>query len=220
MRSRILLLGLALLLSLSAQAQWRVGVTGGACYNVFSMDKQYMNDYQIDGRWGGTAGISAQYDFSDWLAVRADLNWARKNYRKHRVVLSQMDYRYKNDYLQLPVIASFSVGGARLRGICNLGMYAGYWLASRREGSDYNSFGEYSVTFNEKIKFNSKTDQRLDFGFVGGLGLEYRIASNWAVQAETRCYLSTMSTTKQYMRVKDYRYNTTVAAQLGVFYIF
>ena len=205
---------------MTASAQWRVGVTGGAAYNVFSMDKQYMTDYVIDGRWGTTVGISGQYEVNSWLAVRADMNWTQRNYRKHREVLSQMDYKYRNDYLQVPVMASFSVGGQQLRGFCNLGMYGGYWLNSHREGSDYNSFGKYTIAFSEKVKFDSKYDQRLDFGFLGGLGVEYRIAPHWAVQAEVRYYYSTISTIKQYQRMNDYRYNATTAIQMGVSYIF
>ncbi|MBO4500071.1 MAG: PorT family protein [Bacteroidaceae bacterium] len=219
-RCGVLLMGVALLLPLAAKAQWRLGVTGGADYNVFKMDKQYMTDFQINGRWGATAGISGQYEINDWLALRADLNWTQKNYRKNRVILSQIDYRYQNNYLQLPIMASFSTGGERLRGFCNLGIYAGYWLTSWREGSDNNIFSGFNMPFSEKLVFNAESDQRFDFGLAGGIGLEYRIASHWAAQAEIRCYYSTVSTVRQYMRVKDYRYNTTISAQLGIYYIF
>ena len=217
---KIFLTALTVMCVMMASAQWRVGVTGGVDYNVFSMDKQYLDDYRIDGRWGVTLGISGQYDINSWLAVRADLNWTQKNYRKHRIILSEMDYKYQNDYLQLPVMASFSVGSQKLRGFCNLGAYGGYWLSSRREGSDYNSFGEYVIDFSEKVEFDSERDQRLDFGFLGGLGLEYRITPHWAAQAEVRYYYSTVSTQKQYMRVNDYRYNSTTALQLAAYYIF
>ena len=217
---KLILTALTLMYVMTASAQWRVGVTGGAGYNVFSMDKQYLDDYQIEGRWGATWGISGQYDINSWLAVRADLNWTQKNYRKHRVILSEMDFKYQNDYLQLPVMASFSVGGQKLRGFCNLGVYGGYWLNSRREGSDYNNFGEYTINFSEKVEFNSDRDQRLDFGFLGGLGLEYRITPHWAAQAEVRYYYGTVSTQKQYMRLKDYRYNSTTAVQLAAYYVF
>jgi len=55
---------------------------------------------------------------------------------------------------------------------------------------------------------------------VGGVGLEYLITPHWAAQAEVRHYYSTTSTTKQYMRNKDYRYHSTTAIQLGINYIF
>ena len=220
MKRKIWMTALLAMCVITASAQWRVGVTGGTDYNVFSMDKQYLTDYQIDGRWGITLGVSGQYDVNSWLGVRADLNWTQKNYRKHRAILSQMDYRYQNNYLQLPVMASFSVGGEKLRGFCNLGVYGGYWLNSHREGSDYNNIGNYTMAFSEKVELNSDRDQRWDFGFLGGIGLEYRIAPHWAAQAEVRYYYSTVSTTKQYMRVKNYCYNSTTAIQVGAYYIF
>ena len=220
MKRRMIMMAIIMLPALMAQAQWRIGVTGGIDYNVFSMDKQYMTDYDIDGRWGATIGVSGQYDINDWLAVRADLNWTQKNYRKHRVLISDMNYKYQNDYLQLPVMASFSVGGGKLRGFCNLGMYGGYWINSNRSGSDYNNFTGLVSRFSEKVKFNSDTDQRWDFGFLGGIGIEYRFTPHWAAQAEVRYYYDVTSTTKQYMRVKDYRYNNTTAIQLGGYYVF
>lgn len=213
-------MAVTLAMAVTAQAQWRVGVTGGADYNVFSMDKQYLLDYKIDGRWGGTVGVSGQYDVNSWLAVRADLNWTQKNYRKHRVQLDQMDYKYRNDYIQLPVMASFGFGGAKLRGFCNLGVYGGYWLNSHWSGSDISASTDKTTVFSEKVEFNADRDQRWDCGFLGGIGVEYRITPHWAAQAEVRYYYSTTSTVKQYMNVKDYRYNSTTALQLGAYYIF
>ena len=216
----------AMMTTMAAEAQtetktpWRVGVTAGADYNVHSMDLQYMNGFKLEGRWGTTIGVTGQYNFADWLGVRADLSWTQKNYRQYRVDLSEVDYKYRNNYLMLPVMASFSFGGEQLHGFCNLGAYAGYWLDSRRKGTDFQSFTYKTYSFNEKIELNSERDQRWDCGLVGGVGLEYQVCKHWAVQGEVRYYYSTTSTTKQYMRIKDYRYNNTLAIQLGVNYLF
>ena len=223
MRFRICLLLAALLMPSAVQAQWRAGTYLGASFNMFSMDLQYMTDYKLDGLPGAAMGVTGQYDLSDWLALRADLNLVQKNYRQHRVALSSVDYWYRNTYLQLPVMASFSFGGRQLRGFCNLGVYGGVWLDSRREGTDYNYFSRAvspHISFNERLPFNQERDCRWDFGFLGGLGAEYRFVWNWAARAEVNCYYSVVSTTKQYMRVKDYRYNTTAALQLGAVYSF
>lgn len=206
--------------STTALAQWRVGVTGGVDYNVHSMDLQYMADFNMQGRWGATLGITGQYNFSNWLGVRADLNWSQKNYRQYRSVLNEVNYKYRNNYLQLPIMASFSFGGQKLRGFCNLGVYGGYWMNSSRSGSDINTFTQRTYDFSEKVEFNNERDQRWDCGLVGGVGLEYRLWKHWALQGEVRYYYSTTSTRKQYMRVKDYRYNGTTAIQLGASYIF
>ena len=210
-----------MLTAMTAQAQWRVGVVGGADYNVYRMDQQYMTDFKVDGRWGATLGVTGQYDVNEWLGVRAELDWTQKNYRRSRVVYSDIDYKYTNNYLQLPLMASFSFGAERLRGFCNVGVYGGYWLSSHRKGTDINFFdNDKVISFDEKVDFYDKRDQRWDCGLMGGVGIEYRLAEHWAAQAEARYYYSTTSATKQYMRIADYRYNSTTALQLAINYIF
>lgn len=211
---------IALVLPSLAFAQWRVGVNGGATYNHSTISKHYMTDYQWKDRWGVTLGVMGQYDVNDWLGVRAELDWTQKNYRLTRQIFSHLDYKYVNNYLQLPVMASFSFGGKQLRGFCNAGVYGGYWLTSGREGTDFNNSSEKAYEFSEDIKFNSERDQRFDFGFVGGIGLEYRFCQRWAAQVEMRYYYSTVSTQKDYMRLSDPRYNSTLGVQAGLWYSF
>ncbi len=211
---------IALVLPSLAFAQWRVGVNGGATYNHSTISKHYMTDYQWKDRWGVTLGVMGQYDVNDWLGVRAELDWTQKNYRLTRQILSYLDYKYVNNYLQLPVMASFSFGGKQLRGFCNAGVYGGYWLTSGREGTDFNNSSEKVYEFSENIEFNDERDQRFDFGFVGGIGLEYRFCQRWAAQVEMRYYYSTVSTQKDYMRLSDPRYNSTLGVQAGLWYSF
>ena len=211
---------IALVLPSLAFAQWRVGVNGGATYNHSTISKHYMTDYQWKDRWGVTLGVMGQYDVNDWLGVRAELDWTQKNYRLTRQILSNLDYKYVNNYLQLPVMASFSFGGKQLRGFCNAGVYGGYWLTSGREGTDFNNSSEKVYEFSENIEFNDERDQRFDFGFVGGIGLEYRFCQRWAAQVEMRYYYSTVSTQKDYMRLSDPRYNSTLGVLAGLWYSF
>ncbi len=210
----------ALVLPSLAFAQWRVGVNGGATHNHSTISKHYMTDYQWKDRWGVTLGVMGQYDINDWLGVRAELDWTQKNYRLTRQIFSYLDYKYVNNYLQLPVMASFSFGGKQLRGFCNAGVYGGYWLTSGREGTDFNNSSEKVYEFSEDIKFNSERDQRFDFGFAGGIGVEYRFCQRWAAQVELRYYHSTVSTQKDYMRLSDPRYNSTLGLQAGLWYSF
>lgn len=209
-----------LLTTISAHAQWRVGATTGGNYNFYSMDKQYMSDYEIQGSHGLTAGVSGQYNFKDWMGVRVDLNFTQKNYQMHRAMLDQWEYCYRNNYVQLPVMAAFSFGGNRLRGFCNLGFYTGFWLKSHLSGTDYNAYTEQWVNINEDVKFNADRDNRWDAGLLAASGLEYLMGKHWAIQLEARYYHGLTSTTKPYMRVADYRYNSTLAFQAGVYYLF
>ena len=211
---------LVLMLPMMAFAQWRVGINGGGDLNHFIIDKQYQTDYQFKDRWGGTMGIMGQYDIADWAGIRFELDWMQKNYRQTRETLKVYDYKYVNNYLQLPVMGSFSFGGQKVRGFCNLGIYGGYWLNSSRKGFDYNALTQKGYDFTEKVEFYDDRDRRWDFGFVGGAGLEYRFASHWAAQVELRYYYSTVSTTKVNDVAKDYRYNSTLALQAGLWYCF
>ena len=225
MKRTITYLTVAVLLSffpLTLHAQWKVGVNGGAAYNHYSIDKQYMTDYRFDGAWGVSMGILSQYNFTEWLGVRGELNFTQRSYRQTRnVYADRLDCLYRNDYLLLPVTANFSFGGQALRGFLNLGVYGGYWLNSYRSGKDYVSFNDRSYSFSEPVAFNAEKDQRWDFGYAAGIGAEWRFAAHWAVQAEALGYYSVVSSTRQYMtHVKDYRYNTTVGLQAGVLYLF
>ena len=211
---------LVLMLPMMAFAQWRVGINGGGDLNHFIIDKHYQTDYQFKDRWGGTVGIMGQYDIADWAGIRFELDWMQKNYRQTRETLKVYDYKYVNNYLQLPVMGSFSFGGQKVRGFCNLGIYGGYWLNSSRKGFDYNALTQKGYDFTEKVEFYDDRDRRWDFGFVGGAGLEYRFASHWAAQVELRYYYSTVSTTKVNDVAKDYRYNSTLALQAGLWYCF
>ena len=216
----LVLTAVMLLTTVAAHAQWRVGATIGGDYNFYSVDKQYMTDLEIQGSPGLTAGVSGQYSFMDWLGVRVDLNYTQKNYQIHRAMLDKWEYNYRNDYLQLPVMAAFSFGGTKLRGFCNLGCYTGIWLNSHISGTDFNLFSSKWVSLNENVKFNSDRDNRWDAGLLAAAGLEYHIANHWAIQLEARYYHGLTSTTKPYMRVADYRYNSTMALQVGVYYLF
>ena len=168
------------MLPMLAHGQWRIGVNGGADVNHFIVDKHYQTDFQYKDRWGLTLGVMGQYDVNQWLGVRAELDWTQKNYRHTRETKQLFNYKYVNNYLQLPVMASFSFGGQKVRGFLNTGVYGGYWLNSGREGYDTNTFSGRSFDFSEDITLDSERDQRWDFGFVGGAGVEYRFASHWA----------------------------------------
>jgi opacity protein-like surface antigen len=219
MRNKTLIMLALMLCSLSAGAQWRVGVNLGATCNHYSFDRQYMTDYNSKDRWGFTMGVSGQYNFTDWFGVRADLNWTQKNYRLTRDRIT-MNYRYTNHYILLPVMASFSFGSEKWRGFCNLGVYGGYWLSSNYDAIDCNAISGGVYHIRGHVEFNSERDKRWDCGFVGGLGVEYRFAPHWGAQIEARYYYSGTSVTKQYMRAKDYRYNNTLSLQTGVNYYF
>ncbi|MBR3564705.1 MAG: PorT family protein [Paludibacteraceae bacterium] len=213
---------LFLLFSSAIHAQWRVGISGGGDYNWYSINTQYQADYHYDGAWGWTAAVFGQYDFLPWVGLRAELEASERNYRFYRTAtFASNDYITRNTYLQLPVLTQFRFGGQKVRGFVNVGIYAGCWLDGKYWGTMTNPIDGKSIDIiNQKYNFQKEKDQRADFGLAGGVGIEYQPVEHWLVHIEGRCYYSFISTVKQYMLIKDYRYNTTMAIQAGVAYIF
>ncbi len=204
-----------------ASAQWRIGVSGGADYNWYSIKTNYQTDYRYDGAWGWNAAIFTQYDFLPWVGLRAEVEASEINYRFYRTgYFTSTNYITHNTYLKLPVMTQFRFGGEKVHGFLNAGVYAGCWLAGRQKGTITDPRNGRVITINEPYVFNKEKDQRADFGLAGGVGIEYLPAEHWAIHIEGRCYYSFISQTKPYMIVRDNRYNTTLTIQAGVSYIF
>jgi len=204
------------LASVQAMAQdWSVGVTGGYTHNFLTKDNAYAYDLHYKARGGFTVSVPVQVDFYDWLGVRADLSYMQKNYKMERqLMLNNM--KVTNHYFQLPVMAHMSFGGERLRGYVNLGVYAGYWTSSHRKGitTTFVPQGEI-VTFSDNHEFNDE-DRRWDTGFVGGLGLEYKLGNAYTIFGEANFYYSTTSQTRLHTSGSHPCYNNTIATQVGV----
>lgn len=214
-----------------AHAQWRIGASGGATYNWYSIDTHYQNDFHYDGAWGWNAAVFGQYNFKDWLGLRFELEASERNYRFRRSgIYAGTNYIVHNTYVQVPVMAQFSFGAVSdrdgkarsgsVRGFVNAGVYVGYWAAGQYKGTIYDPMVEKTSAVDAPYIFQNEKDQRADFGLAGGIGIEYRFLEHWAIHAEGRCYYSFISTTKQYMEVKDYRFNTTIGMNVGFAYIF
>lgn len=231
MRTKVIIFSLNAMLFMvsSVNAQWRLGVTAGTTYNHYSIDTRYMSGINYANAWGhfstpsinvpiGTFGFMVQYDVSHWLGVRADLNWTAKS---HRVLIPQngTDYKAHNGYIQLPIMASFSISWNKIKSFCNLGIYGAYWVSAMKNGKEGYYIGSFdgAMTYD----FNNNRDQRFDYGLVGGVGVEWKYKRNWSWQIiEARIYYSTQSSQKHYMNAKDPRYNTTFVLQSGLCYLF
>lgn len=214
----LLLYGQALLAQVP-HTPWRLGAFGGATCNYYSYERQYWDDMHVLPIWGGTAGAMLQYDIHDWMGIRADFTWLHRNHKLYRTADARgFNYYTINSYVALPVMASFSFGGETIRGFLNTGVYGAYWTGFRDWGNTPGVFDALPDRINEAREFDSTRDQRWDAGFVGGVGLEYRFKPRWGLQLELRCYYSTVSCTKDYQRLKDPHYNTTMAIQGGVYY--
>lgn len=192
------------------------------------MDTGYAYDMRYEERGGFTVGIPVQYDFFDWLGVRAEVSFVQKGHKMHRTdVWNKLHTDTRNNYLHVPVMARFSFGGQRVRGFLNAGGYIGGWLSSRRKGLAYRYFGDgsddnsgwitpgNSYEFDEKVPFDSRRDNRFEAGLAGGIGVACRVAPRVEVEVEGRCYYALTDMQKAYMKFQTPRYNTTFVIQAG-----
>jgi len=247
MLRRLLLLSLLAMPSV-VFGQWRVGLVGGQTVNYHSASTHYMEHWEYkplagDLLWNciGTVGIMGQYDFWQsrpaskgqmWTAgVRAEVDWMQKRYSLNRYfmyghsstnkgvkVQTGADV-YANDYLTFPLMCSVSWGWPKYRVMANLGPYVAYWVLGQREGNLH--LNGKTLWYDEDYTFNSERDQRWDYGVSAGIGAEWKPLPHYAIQAEARCYRSMQSTTKDYMtNISDPRYDTTLAFQIALLYLF
>lgn len=204
---------------LDADAEgWYVGLLLGGSSNRMEVES---------ARWGGVwymgRGINLEgrvgYQFNRWFGVRSGLDLLSKNYYTRLNVLysdvtNTYSTTYNNLYLQLPLMADFSIGGEACRINFMFGGYAGYWLSQWRHGYVYVANDPRPFT-GDAYSFVKGSDRRFDAGLAGGLGLSLRVAPDWMLHFEGDYYHGLVSTAKDYKT-----YNRTWTFGLGVTYHF
>lgn len=219
MKTKLFAVLVVTFLPMKMYGQWRLGAMFGMDWNRYSINKQANWSYEKE--IGGTAGVMGQYDIKDWLGIRAEVNWTMKDAILHDKA-TYMSCKMLNHYMQLPIMVSLSLSIFRnMKLFSNLGAYGGYLLSSYQ--ASYHTEGRRHRNLQSgyiKYEFNDNTDQRLDYGLVGGIGGEYRIVQHWGVQLEFRYYHSLQSISKEYMMKNYPLYNNTCALQAAVYYYF
>ncbi len=212
----------------NTMAQLSVGVSGGYAYNTLDAEAGYY--YTVDYKSGGgyAVAIPIEYNLSqlgiEWLSVRAELSYITKNYTYERVYNSKVidQQNYTNGYIDLPIMAKFSIKNGRLGGYLNTGAYVGYWASSKTDGY-YTSClleGYTQITFSESVEFDSRKDNRFEAGALLGIGLEYDITDKIGCFVEVRYMYSLTDMQKDYMINQYPRYNSTMLTLAGVMYRF
>lgn len=227
---RIILTLFALTLCLGAKAQWSAGLLAGYDYNVYSLAKGYAYDYRYGGRGGLEVTVPVQYNFFDWLGIRADVSYVQKGHSMHRTGVYEGLYTDTRDhYIHVPLMVSFSFGGRKVRGWVDAGGYVGGWLASHRSGVDARPIGvapdqegpfkyyydERYYRFDEKVQFLDRRDQRFDAGLTGVAGVGWKVIPAVELRIEGVCWYSLVDTASKTPDNVAPRYNTTWALRLG-----
>lgn len=177
-----------------------------------------------------TIGIPVQFKVYDWFAIAADPSLIQKNYRVQRGDFYTGIYQDNtNNYLQLPLMGHFTFGGKRFNGFLNAGVYGAWWMNGMVRGTLANilnqvenagsgsSISNYNQSFiyKEAYRFNSIRDNRFEFGWVAGIGLEYQLRDRIKIFGEGRLLYSFTDQQKNYSINQVPRYNTTVGLNAG-----
>ena len=218
-------------LALPASAQWSIGLRGGADLNSMARSSFYTSQ-TFESRTGLSVGLVSGYSFNEWLGLRFGAELVQKNYQtvynSAEMAAKGCNEDFKNTYLQIPVMADFSVCPTKWRYHFLAGVYGGYWLSCSESGiinhvglePDDNSTINPASFSNEKVEFNSERDNRLSYGVLGGISVERALSEHWFVNVEALYYYDLSSQTKNYMSFKDPRYNSTIDCRFGITYKF
>lgn len=212
-----------------------LGLQAGASSNYLHTNISNRTSTTISSGTGYTIGLLVQQKVAKWLYVQASPNITSKNYSFDRIdSLAGIYTRYNNLYLQLPIVANI-VYGKRLKVFADAGIYVAYWLSGREKGkipnilSVTNSINTGTgqttesfqlIAFNEKYPFNLQRDNRLEFGWVAGSGLQYQFKNHHAVFVRCSYYQSLTDQQKKYMLNQIPQYNQTFVFSIGYLYPF
>ena len=219
------------IISAPVTAQLSVGIEGGynKNYIVTNNANRAFTYYQPLSSF--SVGIPIQYRITDWFAVAAAPGFIKKDYRQQRgdfyIGVFQDN---SNNYIQLPLMGHFMFGGKSLKGFLNAGVYGAYWMSGNVKGKMANildliddpttggSVYSYQLpyVYDEKYTFNSVKDNRIEFGWVAGVGLEYSFKSRYKVFTEARLLYGFTDQQKNYSLNQVPRYNNTVGVNAGI----
>lgn len=223
------------MLSLSAFAQWSIGLSGGYAYNHYDYDPQYMSGLDYKGHHGFAIDLPVNYQFNDWFGLSTGLSFQQKGYVLNGSYTpkgsNELEYFYygldrKDYYLVVPVMTEYTFGNEKWEGFANVGIYAGWWFRSYYTFDTIRPINEaqriqcFSSLRGEKRIFNEIADQRWELGSVVGLGIRYNLSKKITLYSTARAFIAFTPQQKDYQIMRFPSRNTTITAQFGILYHF
>ncbi len=150
-----------------AERQLYVETRGGA------NQAKLAGDVATDSKYGFVIGMAVHVPFSSSFSLQTELNYAAKGASFGEITnpiydgvpySGTFDQLYALDYLELPVLARFSLGHGHVRPVLVAGPYLGWKVLekARLHGSDNNSYAGKPNDF-----------APLEAGATAGVGLEF-----------------------------------------------
>lgn len=217
--------------ALLSKAQVSIGFGGGATANYLKTNISNRTYTTINSKLGYCIYLPFQYSFNNWISLYTDLSFMQKNYSIVRIdSFAGINQSFKNTYIQLPLIARWEHGRNRIKGFLDVGIYGAYWLKGRIKGNVPNIFNisdsvhasgqvtEYFAldSYNEKYQFSSQRDNRIEFGWVAGIGAKYALGNRHSLFIECRYYYALTDQQKNYAIHLTPKYNQTFSTLIGL----
>jgi hypothetical protein len=206
---------------------WYLGITAGYTNNGLYVGGDNRAFSQYERGHGFEISIPGRYQFTNWFALQAELQFIQKNYswvRDKNFDGIYMDVT--NSFIDFPVMAHFSFGGSRLRGFLNTGAFLGVWVNSHHRGKtiegtsnvwDLDNTATYYDDYDENVEFVDQRDSRFDAGLLLGLGIQYE----WkpvTIFVEGRYNYGLTDLQKKYMYEQLPRINDTFTITIGAIF--
>ena len=159
-----ILIGGALLLTLSktATSQIRIGLIGGPNFSTQFIELE--NRGEMHWRVNYSIGGIIDIPLSDHVSISAEPMFLRKGSRVE-AILNVENYIFNNSYLEIPVLAKYSIGN-KVRPYLVAGPSMGFLLKADFGGNYMDD--DYSANFHEVTK-------KIDFSLVSGAGVSFRV---------------------------------------------
>jgi hypothetical protein len=140
----------------------RIGVKGGANFSNFRVDDVGDNNVKV----GLNLGLFAKLPVSEAVAIQPELLYSSKGSKLtyDNFLQGEGEYRFNLNYLELPVLAVFSLGD---HFNIHAGPYAAYLTSANIK--DLNDDG----TIQDIKDLNEKNFNRFDYGIAAGIGADF-----------------------------------------------
>ncbi len=167
-----------------------IGVNGGVLLNKVSFQPDVPQDLMV----GATGGLSVRYTcekyFSSICAVTAEVNWAQMGWKESILDMNNQPVYYVDDtektdplyyerhmtYIQIPIMARLGWGRERrgFQGFLQVGPQIGIFMNESTKTNVVSGYGTQTARASAiTAQENMPTENKLDYGIVGGAGLEF-----------------------------------------------
>lgn len=140
---------------------------------------------------GATLGIVARYTEEKYFGIVGELNLSQIGWAEKFDEDSPLSYSRHFTYVQLPVMTHIYFGREKFKGFVNLGPQIGYMISdkvsSNFDYADVSRVGDWPANHRSE-QLDMAPHRKFDYGIVGGIGGEMRMARKHSILLEARFY--------------------------------